>query len=98
MGPVKAYRNQLNISIQAFPLQTGTLAALIDLIEQGQLSFSAASQHLFPALLEDSYPGAPSTCPATRPTTRARRGYVKSSLKSKKLLWKLAIQALGGNS
>lgn len=53
MGPVKAYLNQLNLSIQAFPLQPGTLAALIDLVEQGQLSFSAASQHLFPALLED---------------------------------------------
>ena len=53
MGPVKAHLNQLNLSIQAFPLQPGTLAALIDLVEQGQLSFSAASQHLFPALLED---------------------------------------------
>ena len=53
LGPVKAYLNQLNLAIQAFPLQPGTLAALIDLVEQGQLSFSAASQHLFPALLED---------------------------------------------
>ncbi|MEM7383235.1 MAG: Asp-tRNA(Asn)/Glu-tRNA(Gln) amidotransferase subunit GatB [Bacteroidota bacterium] len=53
MGPVKAHLNQLNVSIQAFPLRPATLAALIDLVAQGQLSFSVAAQQLFPALLED---------------------------------------------
>ena len=53
IGPVKAYLNELNISIQAFPLKPATLATLIDLVAQDQLSFSAASQQLFPALLAD---------------------------------------------
>jgi aspartyl-tRNA(Asn)/glutamyl-tRNA(Gln) amidotransferase subunit B len=51
MGPVKAYLNELNLTIQAFPLKPTTLAALIDLVEQGQVSFSVASQNLYPALL-----------------------------------------------
>lgn len=54
MGPVKAYLNELNLPIQDFPLKPETLAALIDLVEQDQVSFSIASQHLYPALL--AYP------------------------------------------
>ena len=53
MGPVKAYLNELHVSIQAFPLKPATLAALIDLVDQDQISFSIASQQLFPALLAD---------------------------------------------
>jgi len=51
MGPVKAYLNELNLPLQEFPLSATTLASLIDLIEKGELSFSIASQQLFPALL-----------------------------------------------
>jgi aspartyl-tRNA(Asn)/glutamyl-tRNA(Gln) amidotransferase subunit B len=51
MGPVKAYLNELNLTIQEFPLCPSTLALLVDLVEQDQLSFSVASQKLFPALL-----------------------------------------------
>ena len=51
MGPVKAYLNELNLTIQEFPLVPATLAALIDLVEQDQVSFSVASQKLYPALL-----------------------------------------------
>lgn len=51
MGPVKAYLNESTLSIQAFPLSPTTLTALITLVEQGQLSFSVASQRLYPALL-----------------------------------------------
>jgi aspartyl-tRNA(Asn)/glutamyl-tRNA(Gln) amidotransferase subunit B len=51
MGPVKAYLNELNLPLQEFPLNVATLAALIELVEKGQVSFSTASQQLFPALL-----------------------------------------------
>ena len=51
MGPVKSYLNELTLSIKAFPLQPMTLAELIALVEQDQLSFSVASQKLYPALL-----------------------------------------------
>ena len=52
MGPVKAYLNELNLTIHAFPLKPKTLAALIDLVEQDLVSFSIASQQLYPALLK----------------------------------------------
>ena len=51
IGPVKAYLNASTLSIKEFPLQPTVLAALIALVAQGQLSFSAASQKLYPALL-----------------------------------------------
>jgi aspartyl-tRNA(Asn)/glutamyl-tRNA(Gln) amidotransferase subunit B len=51
MGPVKAYLNELNLTIQEFPLTPAALASLVDLVEQGQISFSSASQKLYPALL-----------------------------------------------
>ena len=51
MGPVKSYLNELALSIKEFPLQPLILAELIALVEQGQLSFSRASQKLYPALL-----------------------------------------------
>ena len=51
MGPVKSYLNELTLSITAFPLPPSVLVELITLVEQGQLSFSVASQKLYPALL-----------------------------------------------
>ena len=51
MGPVKSSLNELTLSIKKFPLQPSILAKLIALVEQGQLSFSVASQKLYPALL-----------------------------------------------
>lgn len=51
MGPVKAYLNEMTLSIPAFPLQPAALAEVIGLVAERQLSFSVASQKLFPALL-----------------------------------------------
>ena len=51
MGPVKSYLNELTLSIKEFPLRPSVIAELITLVEQGQLSFSVASQKLYPALL-----------------------------------------------
>jgi aspartyl-tRNA(Asn)/glutamyl-tRNA(Gln) amidotransferase subunit B len=52
MGPVKAFLNELTLSIKEFPLQPTVLAELITLVAQKQLSFSVASQKLYPALLK----------------------------------------------
>lgn len=52
MGPVKSYLNELAVPIQQFPLTPKTLADLIALVEEKRISFSAASQRLYPALLK----------------------------------------------
>ncbi len=53
MGSVKSYLNELNLPIAQFPLQPSQIAEIIGLIEQNKLSFSTASQKLFPALLDN---------------------------------------------
>lgn len=52
MGPVKSYLNELTKSIDQFPLDTDKLAEVIALVDDDKLSFSVASQKLFPAMLE----------------------------------------------
>lgn len=58
MGPVKSYLNELTCSIKEFPLKPPSLAALIDLVVSGALSFSLASQKLYPIFLQqpDEHP------------------------------------------
>lgn len=58
MGPVKSHLNELAIDIDEFPLNTDKLAKIIELVDSNQLSFSVASQKLFPALLAN-YEGEP---------------------------------------
>jgi len=52
IGPVKAYLNERSLPLEAFPIRHENLAQLIDLVEKGDVSFSVASQQLFPVLLE----------------------------------------------
>lgn len=52
-GPIKSYLNENAIHITAFPVQPRTLAMVIDLVEAGRLSFSAASSKLLPAIIEN---------------------------------------------
>lgn len=54
MGPVKSYLNELTLSIREFPVSPQQLAALIALIDEGKVSFSVASQNIYPELLKDS--------------------------------------------
>jgi aspartyl-tRNA(Asn)/glutamyl-tRNA(Gln) amidotransferase subunit B len=49
MGPVKSYLNEHNVT--AFPVQPSVIAALIDMIDKGELNFSVASQKILPELL-----------------------------------------------
>jgi aspartyl-tRNA(Asn)/glutamyl-tRNA(Gln) amidotransferase subunit B len=51
LGPVKSWMNEHNKSIQEFPLQPAQLANLVQLTDEGKLSFSVASTRLFSYLL-----------------------------------------------
>lgn len=52
MGDVKSYLNQNGLDMEDFPISAAQLANIVNLIESGKVSHSAASQKLFPALLE----------------------------------------------
>jgi aspartyl-tRNA(Asn)/glutamyl-tRNA(Gln) amidotransferase subunit B len=51
MGPIKSYLNEMGITYLNFPIGVEAIAQLIALIEEGQVSFSVASQKIFPELL-----------------------------------------------
>lgn len=51
-GPVKNYLNEHAADIDEFPLSPGQLAAIIRLVQEGKVNFSAAKETLFPKLLE----------------------------------------------
>jgi aspartyl-tRNA(Asn)/glutamyl-tRNA(Gln) amidotransferase subunit B len=53
MGPVKSYLNELTLHISQFPITTDKLAELIALVDQGKVSFSAASQKVYPELINN---------------------------------------------
>jgi len=52
MGPVKSYLNESGIPWDQFPVTAMQLAEIITLIDSGRVSFAAASQKLFPAVLQ----------------------------------------------
>ncbi|MCW3076589.1 MAG: gatB [Bacteroidetes bacterium] len=52
MGPIKAYLNERALTISEFTLPSKKIAEIISLIDAGKLSNSAASQKLFPALVD----------------------------------------------
>lgn len=52
MGPVKSYLNESGLDIDDFPITTDRLAELIKLVDDNKVSFSVASQRLFPEMLK----------------------------------------------
>lgn len=54
MGPVKSYLNELTLHIDEFPIKPQTLAELIALVDAGKVSFSVASQRIYPELLKST--------------------------------------------
>ncbi|UII30836.1 Asp-tRNA(Asn)/Glu-tRNA(Gln) amidotransferase subunit GatB [Fulvivirga ulvae] len=54
MGPVKSYLNEHNLQIDNLPLSTERLAELIRLVDDNKVSFSVASQNLFPEMLKQN--------------------------------------------
>ncbi|MBO9621008.1 MAG: Asp-tRNA(Asn)/Glu-tRNA(Gln) amidotransferase subunit GatB [Niabella sp.] len=53
LGPVKTWLNENGAPITAFPLAPAQIAALIDTVDSGKVSFSIASTKLFHLLLQD---------------------------------------------
>jgi aspartyl-tRNA(Asn)/glutamyl-tRNA(Gln) amidotransferase subunit B len=53
MGPVKSYLNENHLGVEQLPLEAERLAELISLVEDGKISYTAASQKLFPELLKN---------------------------------------------
>ncbi len=51
MGPVKSFLNEKGIAASQFPVAADTLAELIEMVEGGIVSYSVASQQIFPELL-----------------------------------------------
>lgn len=52
LGPVKSTLNDQGGSMTTFPLAPAALAGLIQLVEDGKVSFSIASSRIFPELLQ----------------------------------------------
>lgn len=51
MGPVKSYLNELTLHITDFPISPNRLAELIQLIDDGKVNFSVATQKIYPEML-----------------------------------------------
>ncbi|GAB3933363.1 Asp-tRNA(Asn)/Glu-tRNA(Gln) amidotransferase subunit GatB [Larkinella terrae] len=52
MGPVKAHLTEKSLRDGQFSLSAGRLSELINLVDSGKVSFSTASQRIFPVLIE----------------------------------------------
>ena len=53
MGPIKSHLNEFNLSADEFPLAPEKLAELIAVVEEGKVSYTVASQRLFPEMLKN---------------------------------------------
>lgn len=51
MGPVRSFLNEKSLSISAFPISPERLAALVELVANDTISFTVASQQVFPHML-----------------------------------------------
>ncbi|MEO8569867.1 MAG: Asp-tRNA(Asn)/Glu-tRNA(Gln) amidotransferase subunit GatB [Ginsengibacter sp.] len=56
LGPIKSYLNENNLNIGSFPGDLKSLSKLIDLVEEGSVSFGVAASRIFPLLIKS--PGA----------------------------------------
>jgi aspartyl-tRNA(Asn)/glutamyl-tRNA(Gln) amidotransferase subunit B len=54
MGDVKSYLNENGVEVENFPIKPEKIADLIVLIDEGKVSFSIASQRIFPELVINS--------------------------------------------
>ena len=54
MGDVKSYLNENGVDIEDFPIQPVGIANIIELIDTGKVSFSIASQRIFPELVNNT--------------------------------------------
>lgn len=52
MGDIKSFLNQRGLEVSEFPISAKSIAELIAIIDEGKISSSAASQKVFPAMLD----------------------------------------------
>ena len=52
IGPVKSFLNENNIEIKQFPVSPKTIAKLIDITDEGKVSFGIASSKIFSVLIK----------------------------------------------
>ena len=53
LGPVRSSLNERGLSLTHFPVAPASLARLLQLVEEGKVSFSIASSRIFPVLLAE---------------------------------------------
>ncbi len=53
MGDVKSYLNENAVTIDKFPLPANKIAEIISLIESGKVSYTMASQRIFPEMVKN---------------------------------------------
>jgi len=53
MGPVKSYLNENAKTIEDLPVTAESIAGLIQLVDEGKISHSLASQKLFPLMIKE---------------------------------------------
>jgi len=56
LGPLRQYLNETGLTFESISLTPNTLAELINLVEDGKVSFSAASSRILPLLFTDNRP------------------------------------------
>jgi aspartyl-tRNA(Asn)/glutamyl-tRNA(Gln) amidotransferase subunit B len=59
LGPVKTFLNEDQTPIASFPIAASQIAAIINMIDEGKISFSTASSKLFTALLKNPQANVP---------------------------------------
>jgi aspartyl-tRNA(Asn)/glutamyl-tRNA(Gln) amidotransferase subunit B len=53
MGPVKSHLNELTLHVEDFSIKPSEIAELIQMIDDGLVSFSVASQKVYPLMLQN---------------------------------------------
>ena len=53
MGPIKSFLNESALNIDRFPVSPRQIGALIKLVDQGKVSFTIASQKIYPELIKN---------------------------------------------
>ncbi len=52
LGPVKSYLNENNLSIEDFSVDPKSISKLIDLVDEGAVSFGIAASKIFPVIIQ----------------------------------------------
>lgn len=54
IGPIKSFLNENNVSLQNFPVSAELVAKLVNLVEEGKVSFGIAASRIFTVMIENN--------------------------------------------